>query len=76
MSGYTPGQPPSHQYDMDLNSSCITWEADSVSHIWDYFWKDPEYYMTKYSGIDRFLYHENITEVRYPIKEKLQEKKI
>ena len=51
-----------HQYDMDLNSSCITWEADTVSHIWDYFWENADYYMVKYSGIDRFLYHENITE--------------
>lgn len=62
VTGYEPGMRPKDAYNMDLNSSCLTWEADSLSHIWDYFWEDADWYMTKYSGIDRFLYHENITE--------------
>lgn len=46
------------KYDMDINSSIITWEADSVNHIWEYFEKEKDFYMVKYRGIDRFLYHE------------------
>ena len=51
---------PKHKYDMDLNSSCLSWKADSLDHIWQHFWEDPEYYMTKYYGIDRFMCHEEL----------------
>lgn len=51
---------PKHRYDMDLNSSCLSWEAGTQSHIWDHFMEDPEYFMTKYHGIDRFMCHEHL----------------
>ena len=38
------------------NSSVMTW-TDEVK-IYEKFMKDPEYYMFKYDGDDRFLYHE------------------
>lgn len=47
-----------HQQDVWINSSCMIWEQDENKHIWDWFWKDPEYYMLKYRGIDGFLQHE------------------
>ena len=47
-----------HEYDMRRNSSCLTWEADSLDFIWQYFDKNCDYYLLKYKGIDRFLYWE------------------
>lgn len=42
-----------------LNSSIISWRGDR-SDVFDFFIKDPEYYMLKYNlGIDQLLY-ENI----------------
>jgi len=42
-----------------INSSIISWEGD-VSHIYDFFAENPDYYMMKYNkGIDQLLY-ENI----------------
>ena len=38
------------------NSSVMAW-SDEIE-IYDKFMKDPEYYMFKYDGDDRFLYHE------------------
>ena len=46
--------------DMAANSSCMIWEENECQHIWEHFWKDPEYYMMKYQGIDRFMYHEGL----------------
>lgn len=57
---YEEGMLQSHAYNMTINSSCIRWNADNVSHIWEKFWDNPEYYMNKYCGIDRFIYHEDI----------------
>jgi len=45
---------------MKINSSVMLWKDNDASHIWEYFDKDPEYYMLKYHGIDRFIFHENI----------------
>jgi len=38
------------------NSSVMAWSEEL--EIYDKFMKDPEYYMFKYDGDDRFLYHE------------------
>ena len=46
------------RWDMSNNSSTMLWTADSQSHIWEHFQTDADYFMIKYRGIDRFLYHE------------------
>ena len=52
------------KYHTPLNSSIISWK-DDFSHIYNFFKKDPEYYMFKYNkGIDQFLY-ENFKIYRY-----------
>ena len=45
-------------YDMNLNSSVMLWQGD-LTHVWDNFIEDPEYYMLKYNGIDSFLFYDN-----------------
>lgn len=60
--GLSPGNYKS-SYDMTNNSSVMLWYANSLVNIWNYFMENPEYYMMKYTGIDRFLYHEG-----FPIK--------
>lgn len=47
-----------HAYDVRINSSIITWIPGEQTHIWDTFVSNRDYYMRKYKGIDRFLYHE------------------
>lgn len=45
--------------DMNYNSSMLVWTGD-LTHIWNKFIKDPEYWMMKYKGIDSYLYfHHN-----------------
>jgi len=46
-------------YDMRRNSSCLTWNANELSEIWDYFLDNEDAILTKYVGIDRFLYWED-----------------
>ena len=53
-------------YDMTNNSSVMLWKADSLTHIWEYFMSNPEYYMLKYRGIDRFIYHEGFDPKTFP----------
>lgn len=50
---------PKHMYNTILNSSIMAWRGDH-SYIFNKFYKNRDYYMRKYKGIDRFLYHENI----------------
>lgn len=47
-------------YHHQLNSSCMTWKpSPKVTNIWNKFWKDPEYYLTKYRwGMDGYLAYE------------------
>jgi len=51
---------PKERWDMYANSSVLLWNSDSLTHIWDHFNSDPEYYMIQYHGIDRFLFHEKM----------------
>ena len=46
------------RWDMNYNSSIMLWQSNSCTHIWDTFIADPDMYMIKYHGIDRFIYHE------------------
>ena len=49
-----------HAYDVNINSSVITWTAGEQTHIWDHFTTNKDYFMRKYKGIDRFLVHERL----------------
>jgi hypothetical protein len=49
-----------HSYDVNINSSIITWVAGEQSHIWDHFLTNKDYFTRKYAGIDRFLVHEKM----------------
>ena len=63
---YESGMKQKQAYDMNKNSSCLLWTAGENAHIWEYFWKNPEYYMLKYAGIDRFMHHEGLTHKVFP----------
>ena len=54
------------RYDMYVNSSVLVWEAGSLDYIWDYFDANADYYMIKYKGIDRFLFHEGFNLEYFP----------
>ena len=45
----------SYNYLSNFNSSVMLW--DNNQHIYDYWKKDSDYYMVKYAGDDRFLFH-------------------
>lgn len=55
-----------NSYDMTNNSSVMLWKADSLTDIWNHFIENPEYYMMKYRGIDRFIHHEGFTVKHFP----------
>ena len=42
------------------NSSIMKWTNKQGKKVSDVFFKNPEYYMFKYKGIDRFLWNENL----------------
>ena len=48
------------------NSSVMAWRDNEARYIYDTFAKQDQYYMTKYCGDDRFLYHENILGSVFP----------
>lgn len=55
--GFNPKM-PENSWDCLCNSSVMLWEANELNHTWEHFYEDTEFYMFKYRGIDRFLYHE------------------
>lgn len=46
--------------DMNINSSVLIWNQNENIHIWNAFMENPEYYMLKHLGIDRFLFWEKL----------------
>ena len=42
------------KFDTKLNSSLLLWKGD-LTYLWKKFYKDQDYYMTKYNGIDGYL---------------------
>ena len=64
----TDGSSPKHKerYNMYVNSSVLVWEAGSLDYIWDHFDANADYYMVKYKGIDRFLFHEGFNLEYFP----------
>lgn len=54
------------QYLSNYNSSVMLWKDGTACHIWEYFDKNPDYYMVKYFGDDRFLWHEGFNLKHFP----------
>ncbi len=47
------------RYLSNYNSSVMLWKDGTVHHIWEHFERNSDYYMVKYFGDDRFLWHED-----------------
>lgn len=47
-----------HRYDTVVNSTVMSWTAGTQDHIWKHFLEGRDYWMRKYSGIDKFIYNE------------------
>lgn len=60
------GETHDMRYLSNYNSSAIMWKQGTAKHIWDHFNEDPEYFMLKYWGDDRFLWHERFKFNRFP----------
>ncbi len=58
-------------YDVRINSSVITWDADNpkMHQIWELFDESGyrDYFLRKYVGIDRYLVHESFKFKTFPI---------
>lgn len=52
--------------DVDINSSVILWEADTLNHVWEYFWEDPDLYIVKHQGVDKFIKFEGFSYNHFP----------
>ena len=50
--------------DTNLNSSIMIWNGDCTD-IWKKFYKDSDYYMLKYNGIDSYLDHDQSDKLLY-----------
>jgi len=48
------------------NSSVMSWSGNNARYIYDHFEMQDQFYMTKYAGDDRFLYHENLFNNVFP----------
>ena len=54
-----------HSYDVNINSSVMKWTSNYQDYIWQHFLSNKDYFMRKYVGIDRFLFHEKIKFYRF-----------
>jgi hypothetical protein len=54
----------SYNYLSNFNSSVMLWE--DAKYIYDHWLEDQDYYMVKYAGDDRFLFHESFTFEHWP----------
>jgi len=57
----------SYNYLSNYNSSVMLWK--DASHIYNYWRENADYYMVKYAGDDRFLFHEDFTFDLFPEQE-------
>lgn len=57
----------SYNYLSNFNSSVMMWK--DATHIYNYWKENQDYYMVKYAGDDRFLFHENFTFTHFPENE-------
>lgn len=63
------GETHDMRYLSNYNSSVMLWKDGSAKFIWDHFNSDPDYFMVKYWGDDRFLWHETFGLNHFPKKE-------
>jgi len=54
----------SYNYLSNYNSSVMMWQ--DATHIYNYWKENSDYYMVKYAGDDRFLFHEGFTFEHFP----------
>ena len=57
---------PLYSFDTTNNSSVMLWVAGTMEHIWDHFNENPDYYVIRYAGIDRFIDHEGFAVNHFP----------
>ena len=57
---YTDGsyEHPMYRYKTPFNSSVMVWNAEDHHWVWDKFEEDPNWYIMKYYGDDKFLGNE------------------
>lgn len=53
-------------YNMNVNSSVMTWNAGECENIWKYFATHQQEVLNRYIGMDRFLYHEGFELKHWP----------
>lgn len=63
------GKTHSMRYLSNYNSSVMLWKSGFGNYVWDHFQTDPDYFMVKYWGDDRFLWHETLGFNHFPSKE-------
>ena len=63
------GEVHSMRYLSNINSSVMLWNSNSCDFIWKHFQSNPDYFMVKYHGDDRFLWHETFGFNYFPNKE-------
>ena len=54
------------RYLSNYNSSVMMWKDGSGKYIWEHFNTNPDYFMVKYFGDDRFLWHETFGLNHFP----------
>lgn len=57
----------SYNYLSNFNSSVMMWQ--DATHIYNHWKQNQDYYMVKYAGDDRFLFHEGFTFEHWPENE-------
>lgn len=55
------GKDHTFNYLSNYNSSVMLWKSGTTTHIWNHFLTNDDYFMLKYFGDDRFLWHEQFT---------------
>lgn len=65
------GARPRQLYFAPYNSSTLLWKAEELTHIWDHFSEDYDYWIVKYFGMDRYLYHEHVVDYNHFPQDKI-----
>jgi hypothetical protein len=60
------GETHDMRYLSNYNSSVMMWKEGTGKYIWDHFQTNPDYFMVKYFGDDRFLWHETFGLNHFP----------
>ena len=60
------GETQDMRYLSNYNSSVMLWKEGTGKYIWEHFNTNPDYFMVKYFGDDRFLWHETFGLNHFP----------